>query len=123
MANARNIYGAPLKLCCANGGFTREGFCYTPELDFGNHSVCAIVSDAFLQFSLSRGNDLTTPRPELSFPGLKEGDRWCLCATRWLEACQHGVAPLVDTEATSIRALEVIPMPLLERFSLAKASL
>ncbi len=117
MANAKNVYGKPLKLCCGNTGFTREGFCYVPDGDQGNHSVCAIMSDGFLQFSLARGNDLITPRPEYAFDGLKAGDKWCLCALRWLEAELAGCAPLVDLEATNEKALDVIPMEKLARFA------
>jgi len=118
MANATNIYGKPLMLCCGNTGFTREGFCYVPESDAGNHSVCAIMTHDFLQFSYSRGNDLITPVPEYSFPGLKAGDKWCLCASRWWEAYQAGVAPLVDLHATHAKALDIIPLQVLEQYAL-----
>lgn len=118
MANAKNVYGRPLKLCCGNTGFTREGFCYVPASDIGNHSVCATVDDAFLAYSLSQGNDLSTPRPEFSFPGLKPGDRWCVCAARWLQAYHGGCAPLVDLEATHEKALDVIPLAILENYAL-----
>ncbi|WP_218353888.1 DUF2237 family protein [Alteromonas lipotrueiana] len=117
MGNAKNVYGKPLQLCCGNTGFTREGFCYTPIADKGNHSVCAIVDREFLEFTASYGNDLMTPRPDLSFSGLKPGDRWCLCASRWLEAYKAGVAPKVNLNATNIRALEIIPLPILEMFT------
>ena len=115
MANAKNVYGEPLHLCCGNTGFTREGFCYVPNSDFGNHSVCAIMTDAFLQFSLSRGNDLVTPNTAYAFPGLKEGDKWCLCAGRWLEAEKAGVAPPVVLAAINATALDVIPLQTLEK--------
>jgi len=118
MANATNIYGKPLMLCCGNTGFTREGFCYVPESDAGNHSVCAIMTHDFLQFSYSRGNDLITPVPEYSFPGLKAGDKWCLCASRWWEAYQAGVAPLVDLHATHAKALDIIPLQVLQQYAL-----
>lgn len=101
MANEKNVLGGVLKLCCGNGGFTREGFCYVPAGDHGNHSVCAIMSDAFLSFSKSRGNDLSTPRPEYQFTGLKAGDKWCLCAARWQEAFNVGKAPKVLLSATN----------------------
>ena len=117
MANAKNVYGKPLQLCCGNGGYTREGFCYVPLSDMGNHSVCAIVDRKFLEFSAAQGNDLMTPAEELGFPGLKPGDRWCLCASRWLEAYKAGVAPKVNLNATNVRALEIIPLPLLEMFT------
>lgn len=118
MANATNVYDEPLMLCCGNTGFTREGFCYVPDSDFGNHSVCAIMTDAFLAFSVGRGNDLVTPIPEYSFAGLKAGERWCLCAPRWLEAYQAGVAPLVDLKATHKKALDVIPLSILADYAI-----
>lgn len=117
MANEKNVYGRPLQLCCGNSGFTREGFCYVPSEDYGNHSVCAVVDEAFLAYSYSQGNNLTTPRPDLSFPGLKPGDRWCLCAARWFEAYQAGVAPLVRLEATHEKALDIIPLAVLEQYA------
>ncbi|NMH60935.1 DUF2237 family protein [Alteromonas ponticola] len=118
MANAKNVLGTQLKLCCGNSGYTREGFCYVPNDDIGNHSVCAIVDDAFLEFSLVQGNDLVTPRPEMQFPGLQAGDRWCLCAIRWLHAYEAGVAPKVKLEATHEKALEIIPLAYLEAFAI-----
>ncbi|MFC3095194.1 DUF2237 domain-containing protein [Alteromonas sediminis] len=117
MPNATNVFGKPLMLCCGNTGFTREGFCYVPESDIGNHSVCAIMTHDFLQFSYSRGNNLITPVPEYSFPGLKAGDKWCLCASRWWEAYQAGVAPLVDLNATHVKALDIIPLAILEQYA------
>ncbi len=117
MANAKNIYGKPLQLCCGNTGFTREGFCYVPPSDLGNHSVCAVVDEAFLEFSLARGNDLVTPRPELAFDGLKPGDKWCLCAARWMEAYEAGVAPTVNLAATHQKALDIIPLAVLEMYA------
>lgn len=114
MANEKNVYGKPLQLCCGNTGFTREGFCYVPDSDLGNHSVCAVVDEAFLKFSLDSGNDLITPRPELSFPGLKPGDRWCVCAARWLQAYHAGVPPKVNLAATHEKALDIIPLSVLE---------
>ncbi len=114
LANAKNVYGKPLQLCCGNTGFTREGFCYVPDADLGNHSVCVVVDEAFLAFSLESGNDLVTPRPEMSFPGLKPGDRWCVCAARWLQAYHAGVAPKVNLAATHEKALDIIPLSALE---------
>ena len=108
MANERNVLGNPLKLCCGNTGFTREGFCYVPMGDIGNHSVCAIMTEEFLAFSKQAGNDLSTPRPEYLFPGLKAGDKWCLCAARWEQARLAGLAPQVVLAATSEAALKVI---------------
>ena len=110
MANEKNVLGGPLQLCCGNGGFTREGFCYVPESDAGNHSVCAIVSKEFLEYSMQVGNDLSTPRPEYQFPGLKPGDKWCLCAVRWEQARLVGKAPPVILAATNQACLSVIQL-------------
>ncbi|MCH8485695.1 MAG: DUF2237 domain-containing protein [Candidatus Cyclonatronum sp.] len=108
----KNIFNEPLKSCCTDPltGFYRDGLCRTDTFDSGRHVVCAVMTDEFLQFSLSRGNDLITPRPDYRFPGLKAGDRWCLCALRWKEALEHGCAPQVELEATAIEALNFIPM-------------
>lgn len=108
MANEKNVLGKPLMLCCGNTGYTREGFCYVPTGDHGNHSVCAIVTEEFLTFSKSRGNDLSTPMPQFQFPGLKEGDKWCLCAARWQEALNAGCAPKVVLSATNQACLGVL---------------
>lgn len=107
-----NIFGEPLLSCCNNPktGYYRDGYCRTDESDRGSHTVCAIVTEAFLTFSKERGNDLSTPRPEYQFPGLKPGDRWCLCALRWKEAFEAGVAPKVDLEATNEKSLEYLNM-------------
>lgn len=106
----KNIFGEPLKLCCKNPltGFYRDGLCRTNKDDNGKHVVCAILTAEFLNYSKSKGNDLVTPRPEYSFPGLKPGDKWCLCALRWKEAFEAGCAPKVVLEATDERALEYI---------------
>ncbi len=116
----RNVYGRPLKDCCQDPktGFYRDGFCRTDDHDHGRHVVCAIVTEEFLKFTLARGNDLITPHPQWAFPGLKAGDRWCLCALRWREAAEAGVAPLVDLEATHEKALRMIPLEILERHAL-----
>ncbi|WP_076923660.1 DUF2237 domain-containing protein [Pseudoalteromonas sp. EB27] len=114
MANQFNVLGTRLKLCCGNGGYTREGFCYVPESDLGNHSVCAIMTDDFLQFSKSQGNDLISPNPLYDFEGLKAGDKWCLCAARWLHAISANVAPPVVLEATNKKALEIVPFDVLK---------
>ncbi|EON78932.1 hypothetical protein ADIS_0525 [Lunatimonas lonarensis] len=107
---AKNVFGEPLKTCCKDPltGFYRDGFCRTDQFDQGSHTVCAILTEEFLQFSRSRGNDLITPRPEYLFPGLKPGDKWCLCALRWKEAFEAGVAPFVVLEATNERTLDYI---------------
>ncbi|MEO0326014.1 MAG: DUF2237 domain-containing protein [Myxococcota bacterium] len=108
----RNVLGHPLVPCgqTPRTGFFRDGCCRTGPSDRGRHVVCAQVSEAFLAFSRARGNDLTTPRPEYDFPGLRPGDRWCLCASRWLEAHAAGVAPPVWLAATHEKALETVPL-------------
>ena len=104
----RNVLGGPLELCSADPltGFFRDGCCRTDEDDTGSHTVCARVTEEFLAFSRAVGNDLSTARPEYGFPGLKPGDRWCLCAARWREAFQNGCAPEVFLGATHERALD-----------------
>lgn len=99
-------------------GFFRDGSCHTCQEDVGSHTVCCQVTEAFLLFSRSRGNDLSTPNPQYQFPGLKPGDRWCVCAARWREAADAGVAPPVILEATHERALEVIALADLEYHAL-----
>lgn len=119
----KNVFGGPLETCCTNPmtGWFRDGCCNTDERDRGLHVVCVEVSDEFLQFSRERGNDLITPRPEFDFPGLKAGDKWCLCAARWQEAFEGGCAPRVILEATHERALEVIELADLRSFAIALA--
>jgi uncharacterized protein len=109
---ANNVLGTPLKCCCMapRTGFYRDGYCRTDENDHGRHVVCAQMTEAFLAFTLSMGNDLTTPRPEFRFPGLKPGDKWCLCAIRWKEALVAGVAPKIWLQATHQNALQYVPM-------------
>jgi uncharacterized protein (DUF2237 family) len=104
-----NIFGEKLKPCCVDPmtGFFRDGSCKSDKRDFGNHSVCAILTDEFLAYTKGQGNDLSTPNPRYGFPGLKAGDKWCLCATRWLEAKRAGINLDVDLWATNIRSLEV----------------
>lgn len=106
-ANARNILGGPLQACSLAPltGWFRDGCCRTDENDRGSHVVCAQVTAEFLAFSKARGNDLSTPAPEYGFPGLQPGDRWCLCASRWREALDAGVAPPVVLAATQASAL------------------
>ena len=107
-----NVVGGAL-LTCSNTpltGFFRDGCCATGEDDLGSHTVCAVMTDSFLAFSREAGNDLSTARPEWGFAGLREGDRWCLCASRWLEAYEAGQAPEVVLGATHARALEVVPI-------------
>ena len=106
----KNIFGEPLIPCCINPmtGFYRDGLCRTDALDEGRHVVCAQMTEEFLVFSKAAGNDLSTPRPEYDFPGLKAGDFWCLCALRWKQAFDARKAPLVKLEATSEAALAYI---------------
>ena len=117
-AMARNILGTDLQLCCSDPvtGFFRDGYCNTNRMDQGTHVICASVTEKFLAFTRLRGNDLTTPRPEFRFPGLKPGDGWCLCALRWKEAFDAGVAPPIRARATHERALDFIPIEVLAQF-------
>ena len=110
--SALNVLGEPLAPCSYDPltGYFRDGCCNTREDDTGSHVICARVTAEFLDFSLSRGNDLITPRPEYRFAGLKPGDRWCLCALRWKEALQAGVAPPVVLECTHGRALDFVTL-------------
>ena len=112
MAQAKNVLGGDLKVCGTSPatGFYRDGCCNTGPSDDGLHLVCAQVTDEFLRFSASRGNDLITAIPAFGFPGLKDGDRWCLCVERWKEAFQAGVAPPVVLAATHISALEFVEL-------------
>lgn len=107
-APSRNVLGEPLADCSSQPmtGFFRDGCCNTSDEDAGSHTVCCVVTPEFLLFSKASGNDLSTPRPEFQFPGLKPGDRWCLCAPRWREAFNAGKAPLVVLTATHEGALE-----------------
>ena len=115
-----NIFNEPLEACNLDPvtGFFRSGCCETSEQDTGSHTVCAIMTEEFLKFSKSKGNDLSTPVPAFDFPGLNSGDRWCLCAARWLEAYEAGSAPSIIARATHRRALEIIPMEAMKEFSL-----
>jgi uncharacterized protein len=107
-----NVLGSDLEPCCFDPvtGFYRDGYCRTGASDAGVHVVCAVMTDEFLEFTRSRGNDLVTPRPEWMFPGLRPGDRWCVVAERWNEAVEAGVAPPVVLEATHASALEFVSM-------------
>jgi uncharacterized protein len=115
-----NVLGTELKLASIDPltGFYRTGYCNTGENDRGIHVVAAVLTDEFLQYSLSKGNDLITPNPSYGFPGLKEGNVWCLCAARWKEALEAGVAPPVMLEATNIKALEIISLDILKSKSI-----
>ena len=106
----KNVLGTELEPCGTNPitGFFRDGCCNTGVSDRGTHTVCAIVDDRFLEFSISKGNDLVTPRQEYGFKGLKNGDSWCLCAIRWEEARRAGCAPMVKIKSTNIKTLEFV---------------
>ncbi|MGB5404217.1 MAG: DUF2237 domain-containing protein [Robiginitalea sp.] len=106
-----NVLGGELQSCCAQPltGFYRDGQCRTGPEDTGTHVVCAIMTEKFLSFTRSKGNDLSTPIPYYNFPGLKSGDRWCLCVSRWRQAYLEGLAPPVVLEATHKKALEIVP--------------
>lgn len=120
---AHNVLGGELQACSFDPltGFFRDGCCHTGDQDQGSHLVCARVTREFLDFSRKRGNDLITPRPEMRFAGLKPGDRWCLCVTRWLEALQAGVAPPVVLEATHEKALKHIALEVLQQHAWRRA--
>lgn len=115
----RNVLGGELEICCTDPmtGFYRDGYCRTGVDDTGRHTVCVRVTDEFLAFSKAAGNDLSTPRPEWSFPGLKHGDKWCLCMLRWKEALEHGMAPQVFLNATHEHALTVIRLEDLKEYA------
>lgn len=112
MPEAKNVLGGKLQPCCKfpMTGFYRDGYCHTGPEDIGRHSVCIRATAEFLEFSREAGNDLTTPRDDLDFPGLIAGDQWCLCALRWQEAFEAGAAPQVILSATEKSALEVIDL-------------
>jgi uncharacterized protein (DUF2237 family) len=116
MDDDRNVLGGALEECGADPvtGFYRDGCCNTGPEDVGNHTVCAVVTGEFLQHQREIGNDLATPRPELGFAGLRPGDRWCVCASRWLQSYEAGVASPVVLAATHARALEVVPLAALQ---------
>lgn len=109
---ARSVLGVPLKPCGTEPltGFYRDGCCNTGAQDVGMHTVCAQMTEAFLAYTQAKGNDLSTPRPELGFPGLKPGDRWCLCAARWKEALDDGVAPPIFLSSTHERTLAIVSL-------------
>ncbi|MFZ9739610.1 MAG: DUF2237 family protein [Prochlorotrichaceae cyanobacterium] len=119
MTSASNVLGQPLQPCSTNPltGFYRDGCCNTGAGDYGAHLVCAEMTAAFLEFSKSRGNDLSTPVPAYQFPGLKPGDRWCLCASRWQEALEAGAAPRVVLESTHALTLEYASLADLKQYA------
>ena len=112
MALPKNVLGTELQLCCTSPmtGFYRDGYCRTGISDLGLHIVCAVMTDDFLAFSKKVGNDLSTPNEEFGFPGLKAGDQWCLCVSRWQEALAAGCAPQVRLEATHMSAIEFVSL-------------
>jgi uncharacterized protein (DUF2237 family) len=115
----KNIFGELLETCSKKPltGFYRDGCCNTGEDDYGVHAVCVIVNKEFLEFSAAAGNDLSTPHPEWDFPGLIPGDRWCLCAERWVEAWKAGVPPLIIPEATHEKMLDFFPLKELVKYA------
>ena len=116
MDESVNVLGQPLEPCSGKPltGFFRDGHCNTCAADQGSHTVCAVMTDEFLAYSKYVGNDLSTPRPEFRFAGLKAGDRWCLCAGRFLQAADEGCAPRVSLGATHRKALEIVPLDVLK---------
>ena len=115
-----NVFGNPLISCCTNPatGYFRDGLCRTMSQDSGTHTVCALVTQEFLDYSASKGNDLMTPMPHWQFPGLKPGDRWCLCISRWLQAEKAGKAPPIVLEATHEKSLKYTSLELLKRYGI-----
>lgn len=116
-----NVLGDPLQSCSTRPmtGFYRNGCCDTSAADHGSHTVCAVMTEEFLAYSKYLGNDLSTPRPEYQFPGLKPGDNWCLCAGRFLQAHHEGVAPNVKLESTHSAATKVVPLEILQAYATA----
>lgn len=113
-----NVLGTSLEPCCSEpaAGYFRDGYCRTTQQDSGTHVLCAIMTKEFLEFTKSRGNDLSTPIPQWSFPGLQVGSKWCLCISRWLQAEREGKAPFVVLEATHLKALEYTTLKLLKQY-------
>jgi uncharacterized protein len=120
MKNSRNVLGQKLQICCTSPmtGYFRNGKCDTSPQDYGVHLVCAQVTTEFLEFTKTQGNDLSTPLPAYGFPGLKSGDRWCLCAARWQEALDVGLAPPVVLESTHEEVINHIPLAILQKHSI-----
>jgi len=112
-----NVLGTALEICSCEPmtGWFRDGSCRIDAADHGRHSICCVISEAFLRYSKAQGNDLSTPEPAYGFPGLKPGDHWCVCAPRWLEAYQDGMAPPVRLESTETSTLEIIPLEVLQQ--------
>lgn len=120
MIHQFNVLGSPLQPCSFNPltGFMRDGYCNCIPNDVGQHTVCCVVTDAFLQFSMSVGNDLSTPQPQIKFPGLRPGDQWCLCANRWLQSHASHCAPSIVLESTHESVLKLVPLDVLKQFEL-----
>lgn len=116
---AKNVLGEPLQLCCNDPvtGYFRDGFCRTDQTDYGAHIVCAVMTEDFLDYTMAKGNDLSTPRPEFGFPGLKPGDKWCVCALRWAEAERDGAAPPIILEACHEKTLSMIDFETLKKYA------
>jgi len=117
MSNQKNVYGDDIELCSHEPltGYFRDGSCNTDDQDIGSHTVCVQITKEFLSYSKAKGNDLSTPVPEFGFPGLVPGDRWCVCAQRWLEAYEDGMAPKVILLATNQDVLEIISLDILKK--------
>jgi uncharacterized protein (DUF2237 family) len=115
----KNVFGEALEICCTQPitGYFRDGLCRTIAQDTGTHTVCAVMTDKFLRFSAAQGNDLITPMPYYQFPGLKAGDKWCLCVSRWVQAQKAGKAPLLILEATHEKTLDYAPLALLVKYA------
>ena len=120
MSNQKNVLGTALQACSFHPktGYLRDGFCTCVDSDQGQHTVCSVMTEDFLLFSKMAGNDLSTPRPDYNFPGLKPGDQWCLCLSRWIQAFQNKNAPKVILEATHESVLEKISIETLKEFEL-----
>jgi uncharacterized protein len=120
MTTAKNVLGGTLETCSTSPmtGFFRNGCCETGSQDVGTHVVCAQVSEEFLTFTKAQGNDLSTPKPMYEFPGLKPGDKWCLCVSRWKEALDAGFAPPIILSATHEAALKVVPLEVLKEHAI-----
>lgn len=120
MDDSLNVMGLPLQSCSIRPltGFFRDGCCNTSSEDIGSHTLCAEMTEAFLAFSVARGNDLVTPRPEFDFAGLKPGDRWCVCAARWVEALMEGAAPPILLASTHENVLELVSLETLVEYAL-----
>jgi uncharacterized protein (DUF2237 family) len=120
MSEQKNVFGQPLECCCMSPktGYFRTGSCETDATDFGIHTVCILATPEFLEYTVSIGNDLVTPVPEIGFAGLKEGDKWCLCASRYKQALDAGVAPPVVLSATHEKTLEYVELEVLKEYAI-----